>query len=107
MSLQAKPYQDWWTGNKEVSMTDRAKVFAEAYGKLASPDSVTHIYDDGYVVAAPMEVDRQLMLLSHLKTLCPAVETARSPDGMFAVGRTVVQCARAAPCAARVPPKAR
>jgi hypothetical protein len=64
---------------------ERAKLFAEAFGKLSSLDAVAHIYDDGYVLAVPMNVDRQLRLLTHIKKFCPEAETARSPDGMFAI----------------------
>src|SRR5262245_41761878 len=66
-------------------MNERAKVFAVAIGQMARPDAVAHIYDDGYVVAAPMDVDRQLLLFTQLKTLCAEVETSRSPVCTFAV----------------------
>jgi hypothetical protein len=63
---------------------ERALVFAEIAGQMGV-GSVAHVYNDGYVLAVPMTVDRQLAVLSTLRRLCPSVETARSPDGMFAV----------------------
>jgi hypothetical protein len=64
-------------------MSERARLFADGFAGAGEMGDRLHIYHDGYILILTASADRHLAVRQGLRRCFPAVEEARSSDGLL------------------------